>query len=250
MARIRTLKPEFWGDEKMAPLDPTTRLVFLGLISLADDAGRLVDNVKTIDGQIFPATDDTSRESLDILARLSRIIRYTAASGQKLIQLRHWERHQKVDKPGKHVLPGPSREDIARQEVAESSREARESVAEVSRSDLGPRTMDLGPRTVDQGRASRRTPKAAPFMGPVRSVVREVDGPNAQVPVFVVPILRPLMAAAGEEEGVRRVRRFCLRVKPQFRNWHHLPNMWDSLTSDEVPASGGGDDFLQRLAKA
>jgi hypothetical protein len=31
----------------------------MGLISMADDAGRLVDNVKSIDGFIFPETEDT-----------------------------------------------------------------------------------------------------------------------------------------------------------------------------------------------
>ena len=68
MARIRTIKPEFWQDEKLAPLESIHRLVFLGLISHADDAGRLVDNIKALDGMIFPSTDDSSRESLETLA--------------------------------------------------------------------------------------------------------------------------------------------------------------------------------------
>ena len=29
MARIRSIKPEFWSDEKLAHQDPLTRLVFL-----------------------------------------------------------------------------------------------------------------------------------------------------------------------------------------------------------------------------
>lgn len=75
MARIRSIKPEFWADEKLSPLDPITRLVFLGLISMADDAGRLVDNVKQIDALVFPETSDSARESLATLSRIGRIQR-------------------------------------------------------------------------------------------------------------------------------------------------------------------------------
>lgn len=137
MPRIRTIKPEFWADEKLAPLSPVHRLVFLGLISMADDAGRLLDNVKSIDGFVFPDTDDSSRESLNVLAQLARIERYTSESGQRIIQVVGWSKHQRVDKPSRHCLPA-------------YSRESRECVADSPRSDLGPRTNDLGSSTNDR----------------------------------------------------------------------------------------------------
>jgi hypothetical protein len=147
MARIRTLKPEFWQDEKLAPLDTLTRLVFIGLISQADDAGRLVDNVKLIDGLLFSQTSDTCAEALDTLARLSRVLRYRSASGQGIIQILKWEVHQKVDKPGKNILPPPTPEDLATAGVVEPSRESRETLANVSRD---PPRADLGSGTVEQ----------------------------------------------------------------------------------------------------
>src|SRR5690606_3718581 len=97
--RIRTIKPEFFQDEKLAPMTVIDRFVFLGLISMADDAGRLLDNVKVIDAFIFPCSDDSSATSLRKLHDLSRIVRYTSESGQKLIQIRNWSEHQKVEKP-------------------------------------------------------------------------------------------------------------------------------------------------------
>lgn len=166
MARIRTIKPEFWSDEKLSVQDPVTRLVFLGLISMADDAGRLVDNVKLLDGMLFPGTDDTCREALETLAKLGRIIRYESASHQQLIQISKWKEHQKVDKPSKYVLPGP-RSGAAAQTVAaakdtgtvaEPSGESREGVAKPSRSDLGPTTTDLLPPTNDQRAGKRPRP--------------------------------------------------------------------------------------------
>jgi hypothetical protein len=99
VARIRSLKPEFWADEKMSPLDPLSRLVYLGLISLADDAGRLLDNVKILDAMIFPETDDSCREALATLSRIGRIGRGKTDSGQRVIQIVKWKEHQKVDHP-------------------------------------------------------------------------------------------------------------------------------------------------------
>ncbi len=99
MPRIRTIKPEFWSDEKLSPMDPIDRLVFLGLISMADDYGRLLDNLKIIDAFVFPNCSRTSRESLQNLSRASRIRRGKSVNGQSIIEIVNWSRHQRVDKP-------------------------------------------------------------------------------------------------------------------------------------------------------
>ncbi len=156
MPRIRTIKPEFWADEKLAQFEPVTRLVFLGLISMADDAGRLVDNVKALDGMLFPQTDDTCDASLKTLSKAGRILRYTSSSGQKLIQILNWSRHQRVDHPNTHVLPAPSKEQVtqvvestaAKTVVAKGSRKARENGAKGSREPRATTsTNDLRPTT-------------------------------------------------------------------------------------------------------
>lgn len=38
--RIRSIKPEMWQDEDFGLLDPEAQLLFIGLISHADDHGR------------------------------------------------------------------------------------------------------------------------------------------------------------------------------------------------------------------
>lgn len=167
MARIRTLKPEYWTDEKMSLLDPLTRLVFLALVSLADDAGRLIDNVKLLDGQMFPNTDDSCEEALETLARLSRITRYRSASGQPLIQVAKWADHQRVDHPSAKVLPAPPADATAQpvvrpilpQTELASSRKSRENLATGSR-DTRASTLDLGPRN---NGAQKRAPKYPNF---------------------------------------------------------------------------------------
>ena len=42
MARIRTVKPDIWTDEKFVELSPLARLLFIGLWNFADDEGREV----------------------------------------------------------------------------------------------------------------------------------------------------------------------------------------------------------------
>jgi hypothetical protein len=96
MARIRTLKPEWATDEKLSPLDPTARLVWVYLISHGDDAGRLIDSVKLHDGILFSQTDDSCKDALAKLAELGVIRRGKTESGQRVIQITNWEKHQKV----------------------------------------------------------------------------------------------------------------------------------------------------------
>lgn len=89
------------------------RLVFLGLISMADDYGRLHDNVKIIDAFIFPNTDDSVRESLANLSRINRIVRGKSSSGMPIIEIVNWTRHQKVDKPQpKLALPAIAKTEL------------------------------------------------------------------------------------------------------------------------------------------
>lgn len=154
MTRIRTIKPEFWMDEKIAPLDPQIRLVFLGLIGMADDFGRLIDNAKIIDAFIFPFSDETSREALETLSRLDRIRRGKATCGQSIIQIVNWSRHQKVDRPNRRsALPeivDPAEVNGIRDSIASESRDVRDTLA-THTTDHRPPTYI--PPTTDQGQA-------------------------------------------------------------------------------------------------
>ena len=153
MARIRTIKPEYWQDEKLSPLPALDRLVFLGLISQADDAGRIVDTPRLLDGLLFPQTDETCGASLEALARAGVIDRGMTASGQRIIQIVGWAKHQRVDHPNlKGALPPI---------VSGDSRGSREPVATDSRTI--PTTYDQRPTTSEDDQRSLGAPdKPAP----------------------------------------------------------------------------------------
>lgn len=146
MPRIRTLKPEFWQDEKLSTCDPLTRLVFLGLISLADDAGRLVDNLRLIDAQLFMNTSDTAHEALMRLSRMGRIRRGRTASGQRIIEIANWSKHQKIQHANlKAALP-----EIVELQEDPAIHEALMNASGGAHEPLTHHTNDLRPTTNDQ----------------------------------------------------------------------------------------------------
>lgn len=54
MARIRTLKPEFWDSPSTAQADLAVRLTFMAMWNWADDSGHGVGNLKEIEAFAFP----------------------------------------------------------------------------------------------------------------------------------------------------------------------------------------------------
>jgi hypothetical protein len=237
VARIRSIKPEFWTDEKLSLLDPVTRLVFLGLISMADDAGRLVDNVKLLDGMLFPSTDDTCRDSLDVLARTSRVIRYRSSSGQPLIQIANWERHQKVDHPNKYVLPGPEDAALIVPDTSTHSRDTRETLATTSR-DVRDTTPDLRSMTNDQ-RSVINDPRGArdeSWMDSVSDQWRKARGGTAPV-AMIERELTPLREQYGEVVLRSAVTRFLASEQARFGPSFLATNFGDYVT-DKPPPNG------------
>lgn len=156
MARIRTLKPEFWGDQRLSPLSPITRLVFIGLISNADDFGRLADNSKTLDGLLFPETDDSCKDALETLATIGVITRGKTSSGQRVIQIVGWEKHQKVShRNDKSSLP-------PLEIGAPAALQSDSGGIPASTSDLRPTTMDRRPPTMVEADDAEDPSKPSP----------------------------------------------------------------------------------------
>ena len=74
MARIRTIKPSFWGDEEVSELTRDARLLLVGLISSADDQGRFMASHAVISGYVFPYDGITA-------AKLGQWLEEIAATG-------------------------------------------------------------------------------------------------------------------------------------------------------------------------
>lgn len=106
MARIRTIKPEFWTDSKIVALPPLARLLFIGLWNFADDEGRMPYEPVTIKLQILPLDPTDLSEEIGALRRNSMLVVYEV-DGKQYLQISNFEKHQKVDKRKPSKLPPP-----------------------------------------------------------------------------------------------------------------------------------------------
>lgn len=107
--RIRSLKPDTWADEKVRGVSRDARLLFVVLITMADDDGRLRDLPVAILGHGYPEDRDAPRRLerwLEELRSAGLIARYEV-EGKHYIVLPKWARHQRVSHYRASVLPAP-----------------------------------------------------------------------------------------------------------------------------------------------
>ena len=100
MARIRTVKPEFWTSEQVAECSTTTRLLFIGMWNFCDDGGNHPASLKQLKMQIFPS-DDISVADIGVMVNeliTNELIDKYEANGKKYWHVLGWH-HQKIDKP-------------------------------------------------------------------------------------------------------------------------------------------------------
>ena len=100
MARIRTIKPEFWEDEKIAKLPMPCRLFYIGTWNFADDQGVFRGNPAILKSRIFPY-DESLRVSeiskwLDALVEVRMLIP-VSYNNESYYIIRAFQNHQKFD---------------------------------------------------------------------------------------------------------------------------------------------------------
>lgn len=129
MARIRTIKPDFWGSSKVARCSLPARLVAIGLLTEADDEGRLLASPKRIAGALFPNDDDVTETDvsrwLDEIEDAGFICRYEV-DGVRYAVVSGFTEHQRVSHPSPSRLP-PMPCPTTHEALANDSRNAPES---------------------------------------------------------------------------------------------------------------------------
>jgi hypothetical protein len=101
MARMRSLKPEFWADEELAcQLTRDERMLYLGLWNLADEHSRLRGDPRYIKGQLFPYDDDITPDGIEKmlgnLGALGKVHAYRVGAGRFLF-LPNLGKHQRLE---------------------------------------------------------------------------------------------------------------------------------------------------------
>lgn len=189
MARIRTIKPEFFSSSQVVRCSVNARMLFVGLWCFADDQGVHPDDPHRLKMEVFPgdsfAVDDVQR-MLDELIEVN-LVQPFAADGASWLGIPSWKRHQRIDKPTfKHPAPPAEfdeRSSSPRRDVVEHSssprpRIGREGIGEEGIQNgmdkepphpleggtgLPDGSADVQPRTKAKRPPRATTPKPPPF---------------------------------------------------------------------------------------
>ena len=113
MARIRSIKPEFFHHEGLASCTPHARLLFVAMLQLADRSGRFRWIPMQVHAHAFP-----HERELDIPALAAELegigcIRTYTVGGKRFVDVENFTKHQKVpNSERKSVLPQVSQETL------------------------------------------------------------------------------------------------------------------------------------------
>ena len=107
MPGIRTIKPDFWTDDKILQVSIPARLFFIGLWNYADDNGVLEHKPLQLKARIFPLDNVDVQTLIEELVGAGLILLYSV-NGENYLQVRNFRKHQKIDRPRKSLLPLPN----------------------------------------------------------------------------------------------------------------------------------------------
>lgn len=116
MARMRSIKPEFWDDRKLArSTSRDARLLYIALWNQSDEHSRLNGDTVWLKGHVFPYDDDVEITQIDVwldqLEGAGRIERYRVG-GDPFIYLPKLAKHQRLDTDKvQSRLPSPDEAD-------------------------------------------------------------------------------------------------------------------------------------------
>lgn len=104
MARIRTIKPEFWTDERVGECSVSARLLFVATWNFADDHGGIDRSAKQLKAQAFPYDNIDCEPLVQELLKVGLLVEYET-DGKKYLHIKGFRTHQKVEKPAKPRVP-------------------------------------------------------------------------------------------------------------------------------------------------
>lgn len=197
MARSRTIKPGFFTNEDLVEIEPLGRLLFIGLWTLADREGRLVDRPRKIKMNLLPCDNCDADALLQDLANAGFIIRYEV-NGERYIQISNFTKHQNIHpKEVKSNLPPIPGQETDEQVANESCMEqkprqivhAKDESREITRQENG---EQVG------GRGKQLASQSIPSFPSIPSLPSSPSTPSCEV----VDTSLPKEETEGEEKSI------------------------------------------------
>lgn len=100
MARIRTIKPEFWSSEELSALPEAAHILAAALLNFSDDAGYFLANPGLVKASCFPLRDPSTSipDCLSLLVSVG-FIRLGSLNGKRFGHVVNFDRHQRINRP-------------------------------------------------------------------------------------------------------------------------------------------------------
>ena len=159
MARIRTIKPDFWTDGAMVKLSPYARLLYIGMWNFTMcDHGHVADDAFKLKLQVLPMDDVDIDALLAEILDAGRVIRVEDPEGRKYLLIRRFEDHQKIDPRWKTRCPACAQVDSLK------PAETPVSLVELTQTPQLSPTLTLGREGMGRGGKKTSSSPAAPPM--------------------------------------------------------------------------------------
>jgi len=189
VARIRTIKPEFWQDEDLACVSESACLLAIGLLNHSDDEGYFRANPALVKAAVFPFRD----HSLNIhgmfseLSNIGYLELFEGSDGKQYGYITGFTKHQKVNR-GKDSKIKPLRQ-----------------FTETSVTNHGSITpgKEQGTGKGKENNSSRRARIATDFKPDDRDYL-VLTGPGKQIPRYFIDEQREDFIAYWIEQGGER----------------------------------------------
>lgn len=240
MARIRSVKPEFWSDPVIAQLSHSARLLYIGLWGYCDDEGRGQYLPKQIEGFVFPREDLMNvsggiHELLSELVGAGRIVVYEA-DGDQFFHIPTWHDHQRPQHPRESKFPAPDQgKRISHETLMNGSGDSHENVMPVGGE------VEVEGEVVVEGASP---PKAPPL--PEEKVARDwcdIRGitPTRTVLRHMIPKIREYISTSGDVPTRTQLEEFHRRGIKTPGGWGWGTARDEDISDDEWEAIAKGE---------
>lgn len=104
MGRIRTVKPDYFTDDRITECSVSARFLFIATWTVADDQGNLDRSAKQLKAKVFPH-DKVDVEPLLLELIGKELLLEYEVDGQRYLHIRTFARHQRINRPSKPTCP-------------------------------------------------------------------------------------------------------------------------------------------------
>lgn len=220
MARIRTYKPDFFSDKRTGKLSCNAKVVFLGLVSYADDYGLLRYEPDELKVKILPyssgSEEDLIEKPINGELKEAGLIDVFSDGQKEYIHIRTFVRHQRVPRRGYPILKGWDLQMTAAQYMNEHANESFVELAydghgEGGESDDGMDDAGSSPADINSATTAPAAPAAKP--APTKNAPKDTDKMSVELRTKIVDLYREHFPLGSKILGWPVKRQAALRAR-------------------------------------